>query len=57
MCTSWFVAWRSHGFVPLVTTGSGEHLLTARHRPEDYAEVVRGKQGSAIKDVIVFTPG
>lgn len=37
--------------------GRVERLVTARHRPEDYAEVVRGKKDSTIKDVIVFTPG
>ncbi|QRK11007.1 glucose 1-dehydrogenase [Archangium violaceum] len=36
--------------------GKVERLLTARHRPEDYAEVVTGEKRSDIKDVLIFTP-
>ena len=34
-----------------------ERIITARHPPEAYAEVVLGDKSSAIKDVIVFSPG
>ncbi|MFY0527125.1 glucose 1-dehydrogenase [Archangium gephyra] len=37
--------------------GGLERLITARHSPEDYAEVVAGKKGSPIKDIIVFSGG
>jgi threonine dehydrogenase-like Zn-dependent dehydrogenase len=37
--------------------GGLERLITARHPPEDYAEVVTGDKRSDIKDVIVFSRG
>jgi len=37
--------------------GGLERIITARHPPEAYAEVVLGDKSSAIKDVIVFSPG
>ncbi len=37
--------------------GGMGRILTARHPPEAYAEVVLGDKSSAIKDVIVFSPG
>lgn len=37
--------------------GGPERLITARHPPEDYAEVVAGEKRTDIKDVIVFTRG
>ncbi|HEX8823413.1 MAG TPA: glucose 1-dehydrogenase [Archangium sp.] len=37
--------------------GGLERIITARHPPEAYAEVVKGDKRSAIKDVIVFAPG
>ncbi|PTL77033.1 glucose 1-dehydrogenase [Vitiosangium sp. GDMCC 1.1324] len=37
--------------------GRVERLISARHQPEDYAEVVRGEKGTDIKDIIVFTRG
>ena len=37
--------------------GGLERLITARHAPEDYAEVVTGRKRSHIKDIIVFSRG
>ncbi|ATB29990.1 glucose 1-dehydrogenase [Melittangium boletus] len=37
--------------------GGLEAIITARHPPEDYAEVVTGDKSSAVKDVIVFSRG
>ncbi|OJH34733.1 glucose 1-dehydrogenase [Cystobacter ferrugineus] len=37
--------------------GPLESLITARHPPEDYAEVVDGDKKSGVKDIIVFPRG
>ncbi|WP_257461898.1 glucose 1-dehydrogenase [Archangium lipolyticum] len=37
--------------------GKTERLITARHRPEDYAQVVNGEKRTDIKDILVFSQG
>ncbi|MET0406689.1 MAG: glucose dehydrogenase, partial [Cystobacter sp.] len=37
--------------------GELESIITARHPPEDYVEVVEGDKNSGVKDVIVFSRG
>jgi threonine dehydrogenase-like Zn-dependent dehydrogenase len=37
--------------------GKVERLITARHPPEDYAQVVNGEKRTDIKDILVFSRG